>query len=290
MKNNWTIIGILIGLGLGIGGGLLYAWVINPVTRPNVQPWQLNLSGQRSWIIAASVGWARDGDLLLAADRLNDLRLNETTFQRVADIACDLARSSYAQSDSGLVAIRSMVKLAESQGKRSCAGDLIQINTPIPVPTSTPQRATPTIIPVPSKTATPEPGLTFTPATPLPVQSTDSPASGKFSAVRVEPFCNVRASGVIEVLVTEPNGTTGIRGVQVLVEWAGGSDRFYTGLKPERDAGFADFKMTENERYTVTLPGLSDPSNAVIAQPCTDRQNGGTAITSYRLYFRRTGR
>jgi hypothetical protein len=290
MKNNWTIIGILIGLGVGIGGGLFYAWVINPVRRPDAQPWQLDQSGKRAWIIAASVGWMRDNDLLLVADRLNDLRLNETTFQRVADLACDLARSSYAQSDSGLVAIRAMVKLAEGQGKRGCAADLIQINTPIPVPTTTPQRATPTLIPVPTKTPTPEPGLTFTPATAPPSLPTSTGTAGKFIVVRSEPYCNVRSSGVIEVLVTEANGTTGVPGVTVLVEWAGGSDRFYTGLKPNRDAGFADFKMTENERYTVTLPGLSDPSNAVIAQPCTDRQNGGTAITSYRLYFRRTGR
>jgi hypothetical protein len=182
-----------------------------------------------------------------------------------------------------------MVKLAESQGKRNCAADLIQVNTPTFAPTPTQQRATPTFIPVPSKTPTPEPGLTFTPATSPPVASTDA-QSGNFAAVRIDPFCSVRASGVIEVLVTEPNGTTGIRGVQVLVEWAGGSDRFYTGLKPDRDDGYADFRMTENERYTVTLPGLSEPSNAMSAQPCTDRQNGGTAITSYRVYFRRSAR
>jgi hypothetical protein len=72
MKTNWTIIGILLGLGVGIGGGLFYAWVINPVARPNVQPWQLDQSGQRAWIIAASVGWARDNNLLAAADRLNE--------------------------------------------------------------------------------------------------------------------------------------------------------------------------------------------------------------------------
>lgn len=289
-RQSLTLVGVLIGLALGLGGGLFYAWAVNPVVSANVAPWQLNRQGQENWIIAASVAWARDGDLLLAANQLNELRLNDAAFQRVADLACDLARTSYARTDARLTAIRSMVRLAASQGKPSCAADLIQVNTPVPRPTATLARATATFPPVASKTPTPEPGLTFTPATALSVVQTSSGPARRFSIVRYEPFCNVRASGIIEVSVTEPNGTTGVRGIQVQVAWPGGQDRFFTGLKPDRDDGFADFNMAADVVYTVTLPGQSDVSNELSAQACSDRQNGGTAITSYRVYFRRAAR
>jgi hypothetical protein len=287
--NSAALIGFIVGIALGLGGGLFYAWAISPVVSTDVAPWQLNKQGQDQWIIAASMAWAQDGDLLAAANRLNDLRYNEATFQRVADLACELARSSYAQSASGQMAIRSMARLAESQGRRGCATELILINTPTAPPSPTRQPATPSRPPPPSKTPTPEPKATVTPELVL-VEPTNTAPPGKFIVVRYEPFCSAKASGVIEVLVTEPNGTTGIAGVEVKVDWGGGSDHFYTGLKPERDNGFADFKMADGQTYTVSLPGLSDASNPITAQPCTDRQGGGAALTSYRLYFRRTPR
>jgi hypothetical protein len=282
-----TWIALLLGVLLGVGAGLTYSWAINPVVSVDVQPWQLNRTGQDNWIIALSVAWARDGDLLQAANRLNDLRLNEGTFPRVATLACDLARSGYAQSNEGLIAIRSMVKLAESQGYKSCAADLILLNSPTPAPTVTAQRATPTLPPPFTKTPTPEPGPTFSPPAILAQPPTAAGLSAKFLLARTEPFCSAKTSGVIEVLVQEPNGTTGIAGMAVLVEWSSGQDRFFTGLKPERGTGFADFRMESNGIYTVELPGSSERSTPLVAQPCTDRGTGGSAITSWRLYFRR---
>lgn len=287
--NEAGLIGFIIGIAVGLGSGLFFTWVIMPVVSTSVAPWQLDKQGQDQWIIAASLGWAADGDLLTAANRLNDLRYNEATFQRVAALACELARSSYAQSTTGQLAIRAMARLAESQGKTGCATELILINTPTAAPNPTRPPPTASRPPPATKTPTPEPRATVTPELVL-VQPTNTPPPGKFQVVRYEPFCSVKESGVIEVLVTEPNGTTGIGGVLVRVDGGGNSDQFYTGLKPERDTGYADFRMAANQTYTVTLPGLSDPSNPITAQPCTDRQGGGAALTSYRLYFRRTNR
>ncbi len=287
---NLSLILFIAGVALGIGGGLVYAWALNPVTSANVQPWQLNKQGQEAWIIAASIAYAQDGDLLAAANRLNDLRLNEGTFQRVADLACELARSSYAQTDAGLIAIRSMVLLAEGQGHRSCAGDLIAANPSVVPPTPTAARRTPTLAPVPTKTATPELGPTYTPATLAPAPPTGTQPSGKFVIARYEPFCSARESGVIEVLVLEANGQTGVRGAAVQVDWNGGRDRFFTGLKPERDDGYADFTMKPDLQYTVSLPGQSDTSSPLATQACTDKQTNSTALSSFRVYFRRSAK
>ncbi len=282
-----SIAGLVIGAAIGIGLGLFYTWTVNPVVRTDVFPWQLNKESQTNWMIAASVAWARDNDIFQAANRLNELHLSDTTFQRLADTACELARSSYAQSDTGLIAIRAMVNLAAGQGKTNCASELIILNTPTIAPTATIVQPTATLIPPPSKTPTPLPGPTETPATPG--SPTATTAVGNFKVVRYEPYCSVKASGVIEVLVQEANGD-GVAGIQVEVDWPGGKDRFFTGLKPERGIGYADFTARQDETYTVILPGLGERSDPLKTIPCNDRDNGGSAITSYRVYFRRVGK
>jgi hypothetical protein len=44
-----------------------------------------------------------------------------------------------------------------------------------------------------------------------------------------------------------------VPGVHISVNWPGGSDDFYTGFKPEIDAGYADFRMQPQEVYRVEL-------------------------------------
>src|SRR5579859_1873072 len=128
-RRNLTLACVVIGVVLGLSLGLVYAWEINPVVQTDVSPWQLNTEGQINWLIAISVAWAHDGDLVRAANRLNDLHWGNQTFQKVADYACDLARSSYAQSQAGLTAIRSMAELAQSQGKTTCAAAIVLLSS-----------------------------------------------------------------------------------------------------------------------------------------------------------------
>ena len=284
-----SIVVLLIGIVAGIGGGVLYAWVINPVVHTDVLPWQLNRDGRTAWMIAVSVAWAHDGDIIRAANRLNDLHLSDQTFQVLADSACTLARSSYAQSQAGLIAIRSMVRLAQGQGKRGCASDLIGANTPTAAPAATVIQPTATLPPPPSKTPTQPPVQTST----LPPVSegtvTPTAAAGDFRVVRLEPYCSAKTPGLIEVLVQEADGS-GLPGIAVQVSWSGGTDRFYTGLKPENNDGYADFSMQPDETYTVVLPGLGERSSPLKASACTDRSSGASVIASYRVFFRRTAR
>ena len=281
-RRGLTLAGLVVGAVIGLGLGLVYAWEINPVVQTEVSAWQLDAAGQIDWLIAISVAWAHDGDLVRAADRLNELHWSDQTFQKVAQTACDLARSSYAQSQAGLVAIRSMALLAQSQGKTACASEIVLLSSPTPVPSVTVVPSTATFPPPASKT--PTLGPTFTPPTQEPPTAT--PPLSQFKIVRYEPYCSVKTSGLLEVLVQQPNGA-GIPGIAIRVDSASGTDEFFTGLEPEHDAGYADFLMRSNETYTVALVGAPDHSDPLKATACTDRAGGGTSITSYRVYFRR---
>jgi hypothetical protein len=46
---------------------------------------------------------------------------------------------------------------------------------------------------------------------------------------------------------------SGVPGVEIEVSWPGGKDRFFTGFKPEIDAGYADFEIRLDELYQVEL-------------------------------------
>jgi hypothetical protein len=59
-----------------------------------------------------------------------------------------------------------------------------------------------------------------------------------------------------------------VPGVQVLVQWQGGEDRFFTGLKPELGTGYADFEMTPSITYTVQLAEGGLPIPGLIASEC----------------------
>jgi hypothetical protein len=281
---------ILVGVGIGIGIGLAYTWLINPQILTNINPWQLSRQGQQNWMIALSLAHGKDHDLFRARDRLAELGLGEQAWQALADTACELARTSYASTNTGLTAIRSMVELSQSQGASSCAGTLLPLYTNTPAPSPTFVRPTPTLRPPSTKTPTPTLGPTFTPDTPVAPNLTPTPA-GEFRVALVEPLCDPRNPGVLLIFVQDTDGA-GLPGMVVEVTSSADKDTFYTGLKPERDPGFADFQMTGGETYTVFLPGLSDRSRPLEARSCNvaDADGGGKSQTSYRVVFRRLAR
>jgi hypothetical protein len=75
---------------------------------------------------------------------------------------------------------------------------------------------------------------------------------------------------LIQVLTFDVNGQF-VPGVEVLVEWDGGFDHFFTGLQPEHGAGYGDFVMTPGIIYSVRL--AANPSAAVtnlVTPTCAD--------------------
>jgi hypothetical protein len=270
---------LVVGLLIGIGAGLYYAWQVDPRVVTDVSPAQLSRDGKRNYVIAITVAWARDSRVEVAAERLAVLGLN---WQDVADFACELAREGKISTNAGLLTIRSMVQLAASQGTRGCASDFVDVKTSTPTVTPTFVTTTPTSPPPPTKTPTPTLGATYTP--PAPDVSPTATPEGEF-VVNVRPFCD--AAGTIEVTVQQSDGS-GLPGIAVRVEQADGQGRevFFTGLKPEKDLGYADFVMTTGNRYIVSLRDFREArTTPLIAGPCSAESQQRAA---YRVTFRRT--
>ncbi|MEB2289032.1 MAG: hypothetical protein OZ934_13060 [Anaerolineae bacterium] len=273
---------LIVGIALGLAAGLFYTWEIDPVIERNTVPWQLGDAAREDYVVAVALSYAANQDLLLAVDRLRAAGPNRDVWEMVAGIACDRIKTGKTVSNSDIRVIRALEQLYAPQGASGCADGLYP--TPAPVVFSTPepvQSPTPTLAPPPSKTPTlPAP----TPLTAEDVRPTSTPAAGGYALGRLQSFCDPDRSGVIEVRVYDRRGE-GVPGLPVTVTWSGSErDSFFTGLKAEREAGYADFAMQAGRTYTISLPGLSAPFPTVEAVPCT-AQDGQQAIASYWVNF-----
>ncbi len=280
-------IGAIIGLVLGIGGGLFFAWYVSPIPEFDNEPWQLTADAKADFVVAIMLRYSQDGDVGRAVQSLIDLRLSGDPIQTVADMACSLASTGYANNVSGVRAIRAMMSFYQPQGRTGCADSLIPADNvaatdviEITVPTNTP-----TLAPPATKTPTPLRPAGGSPTPALVIVPTSAPQSD-FIYVNATTFCDANASGMIEVYVYAVNGATGIPGQAIRVRWDGGESIFFTGLKPERGAAYADFQMEADRSYIVDMPGRADPlPQPLVAVPCTTPE-GGRAVISYRVTFR----
>jgi hypothetical protein len=267
---------------------LLYAWKLDPRVEFDTNPWQLSDEAKRQYIVAISLAFARDHDLQAAASRLSvDLGLADKSWKAVADTACELARTNYVSTNTGLTAVRAMVELAQSQGITGCASTLLPLYTSTPAPTPTVVTVTPSLIPPATKTPTPTLGPTFTPELPSPEAVSPTPA-GDFRIALIEPYCSLQTPGLIEITVQDSDGV-GLPGIPVEVSTPNDKERFFTGLKAERGTGYADYQMAQATAYVVSLPNISDRSRALEASACTlsAKDGGGKSTVSYRITFRR---
>lgn len=275
-------VGVILGLILGIGGGLLYTWVLSPVVEFDTQPWQLNAADRQQYIVAIMAEYGHTGDFNRAFQRLLALRPQTDPIQEVAEVACELTTSGYANNSSGLRAVRAMITFYQLQGRSGCADDLIVANAAQPTLVVI-ELPSATLAPPATKTPTPESSIRLTGTPTIPVVPTNLPSSD-YEIANIPTACSIDRPGLIEITVVDFNGQ-GIPGQTVRVRWDGGESVFATGLKPERGAGYADFQMEAGLSYLVDMPGLSDPSQPLVATTCA-LENGDRSLISYRVVFR----
>ena len=75
---------VLLGILIGLGAGLYYAWVVDPVVYTAAAPARLRPELQDEWVYMASQGYSADGDLTRARQRLSALG-NEAYEEQLAD-------------------------------------------------------------------------------------------------------------------------------------------------------------------------------------------------------------
>jgi hypothetical protein len=254
----WWIGGFLFGLAVGMGLSLAYAWGFNAPPLDETTPAALNPNDKEIYTVLVAAAYASDGDLDRAKKRLaklEDLDI-ESTIVSLAE--------RYVREDHDVRDVRVLARLADGLGKTSAAVRpfvATPTDTPSPTPTLTPVPPTSTATrPKPTRTATPKPTrtptTTRTPARPTATRTptltrTATPQPDLFRVVQSTALCG-DVDGMLRVYVRDGDGDP-VGGVQVLVDWPGGSDQFFTGFKSSADVGYADFEMDAGEIYQVSL-------------------------------------
>lgn len=277
----------LVGLLVGLGVGLAYAWVFAPPQLTGSAPSQLRADFKDTYRGAIASAYSATGDLQRAKARLNLLREADPEQALVAqaqralsaglpfDHAQDLARLA-----SDLQAGKSSIVPPQSTSLPSV------VPSPLPGPaatldlTSTAAILTGSPQASQSSTAPPSPDMTLSPTrTPPP-----SP-SAPFKRVSTRAVCDPSLpAGLLQVIVLDRTGDP-LPGIEVTVTWSGGEERFFTGLQPEVGLGYADFLMSLETSYALQVARLGAPVTGIRAPSCTGTQQGNSFIGGLELTF-----
>lgn len=266
MRHEWAVWvgGFLGGFVFGLALSLTYTWVIDPPPVTGTTPAALNPQDKEIYTVLIAAAYVADGDLDRARLRLARLEDFDTENTIVA------LAERYINEGRDARDIRALARLADALGGTSAAMRPF-IATPTPTltltPTPTPEPPTPTPTQVVRVTPTPT-------VTPTPPRRTPPAVSAEvFGVVQSTALCDPTSDGLLRVYVRDGAGN-GLPGVEILVNWPGGEDRFFTGFKPEADPGYADFEMEPGEIYQVELMDVQGDTaqevGAGLADLCPD--------------------
>lgn len=273
MKHIWSIVLALLG---GLGLGLAYAWVLAPRPITDAEPSALRADFKDQYRALIAASYAATGNLPRAEARLMLLRDADPVEALHAQAQRMLISNQSFERADQLVALASALEAGGAPlptATRGIVPDAGMTFTPTASPaalesTEISVEAQPTAIP-----ATPRPTLTFTPTPGEP-----------FELSAQETVCNPNLPpGLLQVLVFNRNRRQ-MPGVEILVSWENGEERFFTGLKPELGNGYADYTMEAGRSYTVQLARGSQVARNIRPSTCRDPE-GQTFIGGVKLTF-----
>ncbi|HNN14888.1 MAG TPA: hypothetical protein PKL78_15105 [Anaerolineales bacterium] len=274
---------VAIALLIGLGLGLLYSWRISPVTYVDANPAILRADFKDQYRIAIAASYAATQDLARAQSRLGLLGDPDP----IAELSAQ-AQRMLAQGES-FEAVQPLAQLATDLTQGFTSNPI----APTPFPTfSTPvAQFTPTLtdstqdVAEATETTAPQPTLSFEQTALAPVnletitpRPTSTPTAGPgapFALVSQETICDPgQIRGLMQFMLQDSRRKE-VPGVEIIVTWNAGEDRFFTGFKPELGDGYADFVMQENVVYNIRIvTGGSFVSN-ISAPACTDPNGAG---------------
>lgn len=278
---------LLIGLILGLGLGLVIAWGIAPAQYSDTPPSILRSDFKDSYRALIASAYASTGDFERAETRLAALEdtnpVEALTIQAQRELAdsnielsetlASLAKAIQDKNSPVEMELTSTPTQTQTPRVTSTVTIIVQGQEETPVPEGTPEApiATPTEIPINTRTPAPT-------STPIPTIGVP------YILMTQDEICSENLSeGLLMVFVSDA-AQKPIPGVEVIVEWGGNEEHFFTGLKPEIGTGYADFTMQPNQSYALRLATGSTAVANLSTPPCQDK-DGNHYWGSLRLKF-----
>ena len=250
----------MLAFAAGAAGGLIYAWLINPVEYVDTAPASLRADFQADYLALIAAAYAGTADLDRARARLG-LIPDPNPAGRLAA----LAQQRLAAGPPGNEA-QSLALLAAALGER-----------PAPAVTPTAVAGGVSLTPRPTRTPTPT-------SPPLPTRTPTATPGALFQLLSRDSECDPDRADALLIVEVEDAAGNPVPGVEVLVVWDSGQDHFFTGLKPELSPGYGDFTMEPGVTYTAKLAETVQTVTGLVAPECT-ADDGSTFLGSWILVY-----
>lgn len=296
---------LITGLIIGIALGLVYAWVISPVEYVDTTPDSLRSDLKEYYQVVIAKAFQATGDLERARARLGLLDIDDPQVVLAAQSQRTLAEGASVEDAEALAELAAALgedppELPTSTPETPTAV-LTSTATLTPTLTSTPpptltftptpvitltetaivsasvvpsETITPTITPTSGPSSTPAPTDTPRPTeTPFPSITPTATLGAPYRLEEREEVCDPELTApLIQVYVADSSNIP-VAGVEITIRWEGNLDSFFTGLKPEFGAGYADYEMTPGTVYTLQIADGGELIGDLTSIECTDPQD-----------------
>lgn len=265
---------VVVGALLGVAGGLVYAWLIDPVKYIDTEPASLRTDYKADYVALIASAYAADRDLPRAVARLAALG-----DPNIGATVTALAQQAAAEGRE-LSVVHALAALAVSLGAGPTSA--VAIYSPPPAATAIPTGLTPSS----TQPAEASPTPTTTAIYVTPTRAVTPTPKAEYAFVGRQEVCDtaLRAAPLIQVQVSDSGGDP-VPGAEVRVVWSDGADHFFTGLKPQHGRGYGDFALTPGVAYTISLsaPG---PAVEIVADGTCQAEDGTIYPSSWLVLFR----
>ena len=282
---------ILTGLVIGAVLGLLYAWAVQPVQYINTTPASLRSNFKDQYRSLIALAYVSNGDMVRAKARLELLK-DENTYRALAEQAQrTLAEGGFPQEARALGLLAAALGGTSQDEAISFSSPEAPVTpslTPNPTlnntPTTTGANPTSTVsttvsIGTPQLTKT----LNYT-FTPLPTRTPTSTPGAPYILESRDMLCDPNLEEALIQVVALDAADQPVPGVEIVVNWEGGENRFFTGLIPELGLGYADFRMTPGTTYTLRLAEGGQPVTDLSPPEC-ENNRGERYFGTWALLF-----
>ncbi|MGC9333954.1 MAG: hypothetical protein ACP5JJ_07395 [Anaerolineae bacterium] len=248
----------LLAMAAGMGGGLLYTWYLEPVESYESAPDALRDCDKFVYLTLIGDLYAYEDDLEQAEARLATVGVKAEGAILAEQIEGYLDRGGRPEE------VRNLAHLAQALGAH---GGVLAVFA-----------SEPTLSPASTPTS---PGQAV-PATPAP---STTPVPSFLLVERTALCAGLGEPGQIMVWVQDGRGDP-LPGIEVVVSWANGQDRFFTGLRSERGVGYGDFEMAPGIEYEVSLAAYrADVAEGLTADLSSGLCQEGVGAVDWRLIF-----
>lgn len=299
---------LLTGLVLGIGLGLLYAWIISPIEYVDTTPDILRADFKDAYRLSIALAFKSTGDLARAQARLGLLSDDDVALTLAEQAQRHLGEGGTPDEAQALADLAAILGQAPVPFTASPAPSETQSpptetptftlspttsDTPTPEFTATATHTitptatiTPTLGPTNTPSFTPRPTNTPAPTrTPLPTRTATPTLSPPFVLDKQIQVCNPRLNEPqLQIFINDGAGQ-GVPGVEIMITWEDGQESIFTGLKPEIDIGYADFVMIPEIIYTLQVSNGGQIIQDLFTPECEDDGNQ-RYWGSWRLIFK----